>query len=60
MTSQRGFFVLSGLNKPQCDYLLDKYHIHMMDNGRMAMIGLNPSNIEYVAQAMHETILNVK
>ena len=42
MTSQRGFFVFSGLNKPQCDYLHDKYHIHMMDNGRMAMIGLNP------------------
>lgn len=41
VTSQRGFFVFSGLNKTQCDYLFNKYHIHMMDNGRMAMIGLN-------------------
>ena len=60
VTSQRGFFVFSGLNKNQCDHLLEKYRIHMMDNGRMAMIGLNPQNTEYVAQAIHETVLNVK
>lgn len=32
----------------------------MMKNGRMAMVGLNTKNVEYVARAVNETVVNVK
>lgn len=41
----------------QTNYLRDKYHIYMTGDGRMNMCGLNAENIDYVATAIHETVL---
>ncbi len=53
-------FSFTGLTEKQCLYLLSKYHIHMCTNGRMAMVGLTSSNVDYVATAMKDAVLNAK
>lgn len=44
----------------QSIYMVQKHHIYMLRSGRINMCGLNPSNVDYVAQAIHETVTNVK
>ena len=40
--------------------MINQHHIHMMKNGRMAMVGLNTKNVEYVARAMNDAVVNIK
>lgn len=40
----------------QSQYMTEKYHIYMLKSGRISMCGLTPSNVEYVAKAIHETV----
>jgi len=51
---QTGMFSYSGLNKEQCQKMVKKHHIYMLDNGRMSMSGINTKNVKYVAKAIHE------
>ena len=37
-----------------CDTLTEKYAIYLTRDGRISLAGLNPSNIEYVANAIHD------
>jgi len=32
----------------------------MMKNGRIAMVGLNTKNVNYVAESIHEAVTTVK
>lgn len=40
----------------QVRFLTSKYHIYLLENGRINMCGLNGSNLEYVADAIKDTI----
>ena len=40
----------------QVDYLTSKYHIYLLKNGRINMCGLNPGNINYVADAIKDAV----
>ena len=41
----------------QVEHMTNKYHIYMLKNGRINMCGLNPTNMEYVANAIKDAIL---
>ena len=41
------------------EYLTDEYHLYLLGNGRINMCGLTPANVDYVAKAIHETVLAV-
>jgi aspartate aminotransferase len=40
----------------QVDILVREYHIYLLKTGRVSLCGLNDSNLEYVADAIAETI----
>jgi len=56
IVKQRGMFTYTGLNAQQVRQLTDKYHIYLLNSGRINMCGLNTSNIEYVAEAIHVVV----
>jgi len=60
ITSQIGMFSYTGLNTQQSEHMIKKHHVYMLRSGRISMCGVTPSNVEYVAQAIHETVTNVK
>ena len=60
ITNQIGMFSFTGLNEAQVGHLVNKYHIHMLKNGRMAMVGLNTKNVNYVAEAVDEAVRTIK
>ncbi len=53
-------FSYTGLSEAQCLHLINNFHIHMLKNGRIAMVGLTSKNIHYVASAIHEAVTKVK
>ncbi len=44
----------------QVDYMCSKYHIYMLPNGRINICGLTSHNIDYVADAIHNTVTKTK
>ena len=60
ITNQIGMFSFTGLNEAQVGLMVNKYHIHMLKNGRMAMVGLNTKNVNYVAEAVNEAVRTIK
>lgn len=57
ITQQIGMFSYTGLTERQVECLINNYHIYMLRSGRINMCGLNESNLDYVANAIYETIL---
>lgn len=53
---QIGMFSYTGLIEKQVQHLRDHYHIYMLRSGRINMCGLNENNLDYVANAINETI----
>lgn len=56
IVNQIGMFSYTGLNERQVEHMLDHYHIYLLRSGRINMCGLNEKNLDYVAQAIHETV----
>ena len=54
LVKQKGMFAYTGLSPEQCDRLKAEFHIYTIRTGRICIPGLNPSNVEYVAKAIHE------
>lgn len=54
--SQKGMFSYTGLNRRQCEFLINEKHIYLLRSGRINMCGLNFKNIDYVANAIHEAV----
>lgn len=46
-------FCYTGLTEHQVDDLQHKYHVYMTRDGRISLAGVNPSNVEYLARAIH-------
>jgi aspartate aminotransferase, mitochondrial len=53
ITRQIGMFAFTGLTPEMCHQLTNEYAIFLTTNGRISIAGLNGSNVEYVAKAIH-------
>ena len=53
VTRQIGMFAFTGLTPEMCHELTNEYSIFLTTNGRISIAGLNDSNVEYVAKAIH-------
>lgn len=58
ITDQIGMFCFSGLKPEQVDRLTKDFHIYLTRNGRISMAGITTSNVEYLANAIHEVSKN--
>nr|CAG8489268.1 11410_t:CDS:2 [Entrophospora candida] len=59
ITDQIGMFSYTGLKAQHVKVLKEKYHIYLVDNGRISMAGLNSSNVDYFAQAVDDVVRTV-
>jgi len=57
ITTQIGMFSFTGLNPQQCEFLKNEKHLYLLKSGRMSLCGVNPANIDHVAQSIHEAVL---
>ncbi|XP_029645984.1 aspartate aminotransferase, cytoplasmic-like [Octopus sinensis] len=56
--TQIGMFSFTGLNPTQVDKMVKKFHIYLIKQGRINMCGLNSSNLDYVASAIYDVVVN--
>ena len=54
--NQIGMFAYTGLTPPQVQELRDKFHVYMVSSGRISVAGLNTSNVERFAKAVHSVV----
>ncbi|KAK5646925.1 hypothetical protein RI129_005389 [Pyrocoelia pectoralis] len=59
ITAQIGMFSYTGLNEQQSERMVKKHHIYMLRSGRINMSGMKPGDVEYIAQAIKETLTSV-
>ncbi|KAL2337614.1 hypothetical protein Fmac_012060 [Flemingia macrophylla] len=51
---QVGMFCFSGLTPDQVKQLEKRFHIYMTPDGRISMAGVTTSNVDYLANALHQ------
>jgi len=56
ITDQIGMFTFTGLTKPQVEKMVKDHHIYMTGDGRISMAGLNPGNVQYVAECIDAVV----
>jgi len=56
VTDQIGMFTYTGLNKAQVERMVDEFHIYMTADGRISVAGLNPGNVDYVADCINKVV----
>uniref|UniRef100_G3N500 Aspartate aminotransferase n=1 Tax=Gasterosteus aculeatus aculeatus TaxID=481459 RepID=G3N500_GASAC len=59
ITQQIGMFSFTGLNPKQVEYMIAEKHVYLMASGRINMCGLTTSNIDYIAQSIHDAVTKV-
>ncbi|KAF5308793.1 hypothetical protein FQR65_LT06026 [Abscondita terminalis] len=59
ITSQIGMFSYTGLNENQSLHMVKTHHVYMLKSGRISMCGVTPTNVDYVAQSIHDTLNSV-
>lgn len=60
ITDQIGMFSYTGLSVDQCLFLTKEKHIYLLKCGRISMCGVTPSNIDYIAESIHEAVTKIK
>jgi aspartate aminotransferase len=61
ITDQIGMFSYTGLNERQVvEGLTKKHHIYLVKNGRISMAGINSNNVNYVADAIKDAVVNIQ
>jgi aspartate/tyrosine/aromatic aminotransferase len=58
--NQIGMFSFTGLSEKQVERMVNHFHIYMIGNGRISMAGLNESNVDYVASAIHDCVTTIQ
>lgn len=58
IVDQIGMFSYTGLTASQVSRLVNEYHVYLVANGRISMAGLNSHNIDYVAKAFAQVVLD--
>jgi aspartate aminotransferase len=56
VTDQIGMFSFTGLTEPQVERMVNEFHVYMTKDGRISVAGLNPGNVEYVAQCIDTVV----
>jgi len=56
VTDQIGMFSFTGLTTPQVERMTNEFHIYMTKDGRISVAGLNPGNVNYVAQCINTVV----
>jgi len=56
ITDQIGMFTFTGLTTPQVERMTNEFHIYMTKDGRVSVAGLNPGNVNYVAQCINTVV----
>merc|ERR1711988_1179402 len=56
ITDQIGMFSYTGLNTAQVERMVNEFHVYMTKDGRISIAGLNPGNVEYVAQCIDKVV----
>ncbi|MEW5320390.1 MAG: hypothetical protein WDW38_011465 [Sanguina aurantia] len=56
ITRQIGMFSFTGLTPTQVDNMTAKHHVYMTRDGRISLAGLNSAKVEYLADAMVESV----
>jgi len=56
ITDQIGMFSYTGLNKSQVERMVNEFHIYMTSDGRISCAGLNPGNVQYVADCIDTVV----
>jgi aspartate/tyrosine/aromatic aminotransferase len=56
ITDQIGMFSYTGLSTPQVEKMVNEYHIYMTKDGRISVAGLNPGNVNYVAECIDKVV----
>jgi len=51
-------FSFTGLSVSQSKIMVDLHHVYMTPNGRISISGLNTNNVEYVAKAFKDVVVN--
>ena len=51
-------FSYTGFSYEQVKYLREKWHVYLLDSGRMAVCGLTSGNVEKMAIAVDDMVRN--
>lgn len=57
ITDQIGMFCYTGLKADQVERLTKDFHIYLTKDGRISIAGINSSNVQYLAEAIHKVSL---
>lgn len=58
ITDQIGMFSYTGLSAQQVQLLQSRHHIYLLSNGRISMAGVNTHNVEVIADAIKDVLVN--
>jgi len=56
ITDQIGMFSYTGLDESQTKRMVEEFHVYMTKDGRISVAGLNPGNVDYVAQCIDTVV----
>ncbi|XP_002732064.2 aspartate aminotransferase, cytoplasmic-like [Saccoglossus kowalevskii] len=56
ITDQIGMFSYTGLTSKQVDFIIQKYHVYLMQDGRINMCAVTNSNCDHIAAAIHDAV----
>ncbi|RVE52055.1 hypothetical protein evm_003333 [Chilo suppressalis] len=56
IVKQIGLFSYTGLTPRQVEHLIQEHHVYLLRSGRINICGLNPSNVHYMANAIHDAV----
>merc|ERR1712232_70098 len=56
VTDQIGMFTFTGLEPKQVERMVSDFSIYMAGDGRISVAGLNPGNVDYVADSIYKCV----
>jgi len=60
ITDQIGMFTFTGLTREMVEVMINKHHIYMLSNGRISMAGVSSGNVDYIAAAINDVVVNAQ
>ncbi|GAA55746.1 aspartate aminotransferase cytoplasmic [Clonorchis sinensis] len=59
IVNQIGMFAYTGLTAAQAEHMRAKHHVYLLNDGRINICGLTTNNVDYVANAIYETLMAI-
>jgi len=60
ITDQIGMFSYTGLDQAQVERMVKEFHVYMTKDGRISVAGLNPNNVNYVADSIDAVVRGIE